>query len=810
MRLRDRAGHAAKLKRDLADCFERDRELRVATASDRNGTYLSFASDPGFDLMTKSLEAKRLGIRLVNVQEIGEPNQSVTRATIFVPSAGHAPAHFLRKLTEYETTFSRRSIAALERKGITDQELKPMNADLVNSIAEIRLALLETGFWTDSPELIPDKPDWVEAWLSSADLGAIERFRSLCQRLEIRLGDGELVFPERSVILICAGREQLVQLIEHSSDVAEFRAAREVASFFLNESNREQADWVGHLLERVAIQPGNDVAVLVLDHGVNNGHRLLEPLLADEDRHTVIEAWGKHDHHGHGTLMAGTAAYGDLLEVMQSSGPVRLTHRLESAKILSPPPAENPRQLWGHYTAQGISRAQIEKPNRQRIICMAVTSLATRDRGRPSSWSAKVDEMASGYDDDIRRLIVISAGNVDEESDWRRYPESNLTAEVHDPAQAWNALTVGAFTAKTRLPEPDMNGWEPVASAGDLSPFSPTSLTWNRHRWPIKPEVLFEGGNVARNQTSGEVALHDHLSLLSTHYAPQLKQFAAFDQTSAAAAQAAWMAAKIQAAYPNAWPETVRALIVHSAEWTPAQKRRFLRSDKKNDFCNLARVCGYGVPNLERALYCAGNVLTLIAQESIQPFEKTKKGYKSKEMHLYRLPWPADDLLALGEIPVTMRVTLSYFIEPSPGEIGWNDRYRYASHALRFDLNAPGESEEEFVQRVNTKERDDPKVGPGTKAPSDRWTLGELRDVGSIHSDIWTGTAAALADSHRLIVHPAIGWWRERHHLGRWKKRTRYALIVSIHLPGQEVDIYTPVAMRIMARVPVPIEVPVI
>ena len=31
------------------------------------------------------------------------------------------------------------------------------------------------------------------------------------------------------------------------------------------------------------------------------------------------------------------------------------------------------------------------------------------------------------------------------------YPDSNKTREVHDPAQAWNALTVGAFTNKTRI-----------------------------------------------------------------------------------------------------------------------------------------------------------------------------------------------------------------------------------------------------------------------------------------------------------------------------------------------------------------------
>ena len=39
------------------------------------------------------------------------------------------------------------------------------------------------------------------------------------------------------------------------------------------------------------------------------------------------------------------------------------------------------------------------------------------------------------------------------------------------------------------------------------------------------------------------------------------------------------MAAKLYAASPEAWPETIRALIVHSATWTQAQKARFLANE---------------------------------------------------------------------------------------------------------------------------------------------------------------------------------------------------------------------------------------
>jgi hypothetical protein len=604
---------------------------------------------------------------------------------------------------------------------------------------------------------------------------------------------------------------QLSDLVERSDDIAEFRAAREVATFFIEQENRDQIQWLEELLRRSVVREHNEeVAVLVLDHGVNNGHQLLQPVLASDDLHTVHPDWGVADHDGHGTLMAGTAAYGDILEHLQTKGSLLLSHCLESSKILPPPPDANPKRLWGYYTSQGISHAEIQAPTRKRVICMAVTSREELTRGRPSSWSGQIDELASGYGDGVRRLLILSAGNVDEPEEWQNYPVSNRTNEVHYPGQAWNALSIGAFTKKTRIVDPMLKDYQAIADIGNLSPFSTTSLTWPSRRWPIKPEVLFEGGNVAKGPDA-TVFDTDDLKLLSIYYQPQVAQFTAFHATSAAAAQAAWMAAKIQTAYPEAWPETIRALIVHAADWTAAQKATFLEDESKSSYARLARICGYGVPDLERALFCASNSLTPITQAIIRPFDKREEGsdYITKDMHLYRLPWPDDVLRDLGEMPVRMRVTLSYFIEPSPGEVGWQDRYRYASHAFRFELNGPGESQVEFVRRVNRKAREDAEH-PGTEGPGDRWALGEARNVGSIHSDLWSGRAVDLASSNLIAVYPAVGWWRERPHLNRWNKEARYTILVSVLVPNEEIDIYTPVAIQVGIQTPVPITVSVV
>lgn len=430
---------------------------------------------------------------------------------------------------------------------------------------------------------------------------------------------------------------------------------------------------------------------------------------------------------------------------------------------------------------------------------MAVTSTETSERGKPTSWSGMVDRLTSGAEDEKRRLLIQSAGNIDP-ADWSGYPASNFTKQLRDPAQAWNALTVGAYTQKTRISDPNFADYSPIASAGQLSPFTSTSVLWPS-LWPVKPEVVFEGGNLATGPL-GDVVQIDDLQLLSTSHQPSLEQFGLHNATSAAAAQAAAMAAQIQRAYPDAWPETVRALITHSAEWTPEMLAQCELGTGPSAKLHLLRCCGYGKPELDKALYCLQNRLTLISQAEIQPFEDGK----TNEMHLYDLPWPQQALIDLDQTEVRMRVTLSYFIEPSPDSVGWMDRYRYASHALRFDLNSAYESRDQFLKRINQSDREQGERHPGTR-PAEQWSFGWNRpNTGSLHTDTWVGRAIDLANSHWLAVYPVVGWWRSRKHLGQSNSRTRYSLVVSIETPEQEVDIYTPVAVQV--GIPVPVVVP--
>lgn len=278
-------------------------------------------------------------------------------------------------------------------------------------------------------------------------------------------------------------------------------------------------------------------------------------------------------------------------------------------------------------------------------------------------------------------------------------------------------------------------------------------------------------------------------------------------ETSAAAAQASRLAARIQAEYPELWPETIRALIVHSADWTDAMRQRFITTGTREEFRRLLRCYGHGVPNEARAMWSKTDALTMVIEGQLQPFNRKQAPsgaitYSLHEMDVHALPWPSEVLSDLGETEVELRVTLSYFIEPSPGRRGWKNRYRYASHALRFDVKTPTETLDDFRRRLNKAAREEEEDRPVTASDSADWMLGpDLRSLGSIHSDRWTGTAVALAQRGHIGVFPVVGWWRERHQLGRWDRVARYALVVSITTPATEVDIYTPVATQIQTPI---------
>lgn len=803
---REPASHGASLRTAFDTAAETARERRAESVrelaqDEPDGVYLTFESFPGIEHALASLEDRRdpRPAELVAVRDEPDSDGSVQLATVWIPD--DAIGTFVRKLEEY--------VEEVTPSG------NPRHRKLWDRVRDVRMATLD-ALWTEPGTAFPpdDEAIWWEVWLRRHDGEELERFRTFLEQSEAVVSARALAFTDRIVTVVHATPTQLESGIARFDDLAELRQAPRLNELFTGMQPAEQRDWIDDLIDRAAFPSSDAPAVCVLDTGVRAGHPLLEPALHPDDVHTYDPAWGSADDRGHGTAMAGLALFGDeLADALGSKSPVTLRHRLESVKMLPPPPRQSDPDQYGAIMAASIARAEIQRPDRPRAVSMAVSAALPRaggpQYGTPTSWSSAVDALAAGRsiaqradgltylderEDRASRLIVVSAGNV-EKTGWDREHLSRSDVEpIDDPGQAWNALTVGAMTELTDTSP--LGGWDSVAPDGELSPHSRTSVAFATP-WPQKPDVVFEGGNVAVSP-SDDFDTPVGMQLLTTHGGRGTRLLTVANATSAATAQAARMAAQVWADDPELWPETVRALIVHGARWTPAMQSHFDAATKKGDREALLRRYGYGIPTLDRVLHSANNELTLVAEGVIHPF----KDGSMRELHSYDLPWPTDVLEGLGETEVRLRVTLSHFIEPNPSRRGWAGRFRYASHGLRFGVKFATESDTEFHKRINKLALEKGEKKP-TGSDSDEWFLGSNAvGRGSLHSDVWTGTAADLATRGGVIVYPVTGWWKELKQRDRSDRGVRYALVISIEAPEVDVDLYTPVA----AQLELPIE----
>lgn len=724
------------------------------------------------------------------LQDYHDAEETVS-ATVFVPEK--ALDFFSSKIAAYRDEDT--------EKG------KPKNEPLIARLEDISLGTVSALF-TDNLALFPSESQevWWEVWLRH---GCRESFQQIAQTLNIRVTEHSITFPEREVLLALTSVTTLSRIINNNGLIAELRLAKDSPSMFLEMEQEEQDSWVEELANLTIVPSNTNLAVCLLDGGVTREHPLIKPALASEDLLTCHPNGGVNDtQRGHGTHMAGIVLYGDLYKALEISSEVYLTHRLESVKIL-PDQGENDPKLYGAITKEAVSRAEVSNPKRQRVICMPVTSETHNDTGHnntgvPSSWSAAVDQICFEF----QRLMVIPVGNIRENIMLSEYPDRNDLNPAENPSQAWNALVVGAYTDKVNIVDPKYAKWKTIAPAGDLSPRSRTSLLWT-DLWPIRPDVTFEGGNLATDNVDSPGMDIDDLQLLTTYYQPNVRKFNHFGDTSAATALCSNMAAGIWAKHPEYWPETVRALIVHSAKWTPEMSRNLPKKPTQaNKVKILLRRYGYGVPNLERALFSSKNDLTMICEDQLQPFHKKKDGQvKTKEMNLHILPWPTQELEKLLGAKVEMRVTLSYFIEPNPGERGWQNKHSYASYGLRLAVKRSTETLPAFRQRINKEARETEENVTSTVTGDSGWFLGpKTWTRGSIHSDIWQGTAAELAQKDSIGIYPVGGWWKYNSRCEGWNKTARYALIVSLRVVNDvEVDIYTPISISNKIKQTVPI-----
>lgn len=763
---RDVHAHAAAIRSQyeagVAQAMQRLQDRRHNNQPAAEGIYLD-VEVKGKNPPYKSLDGK-LGAQLMSINAC--ENAETTVASVYLPVRN--TRWLTTRLDQYE-------------KPVADGK-NPRNKTLINAIESINTSTARSLF-PDKDEydgLLPQHEGCFEIWLDVVDIGEIEKSKRILNQLGISLvQDSILKFEHTSVLLVDATKEALDDIPFSLDYVQAIRCYYSPNLMLANEE--EQREWADLILDDVVRNINDESAIVgVLDRGVNNGHPMLVPFLPDDRRATVIPDTNVFHEGDHGTGMAGLVEYGDLTQFQGHRGHLEINHALASVKILSQ--NINEKHLYGKITEDAIEKAEVLGA---KITCMAVSEKHERNDGTPTSWSAAIDKaLFNGGRCD--RLMVISAGNTDINTiDADDYKNTLINSSIQSPGQSSNAIVVGSYTSRTVCERADFTV---IAPPEGLSPHTRTRWFWRRNT--IKPDIVMEGGNVAHHPELGYCALPE-LSLVTT--CPDFNQepLMAFSATSASTALAARLAARIRMANPGLSTLSVRALMVHSASWTNEMK------SLSQNASDIMKYCGYGVPNEQYALMSSDTHATFIVENELVPF---KEDGTYKEMHFYELPWPKELLEQMHDEPVKLRVTLSYYIEPSPSFKSDFDRYRFASAGLTFDVKTPTDTKEQFIARKNKMK----PVEEKSKNDSDRWKVGiQLRKNSTVQSDWFECTARELAACNEIAVYPQNGWWKFRK-IENVHNRIKYSLVVSIETT--ETEIYDAVRIAVGQAIPVEIE----
>lgn len=807
--IRDRPGHAAMLRQEL-DSAVTDMSAYLAAQNvegvkaSARGIPVTVLARPRIALDVGTARATTRGLKLFNVRRAAEGAQNagenVDQATFFVTkSALKSLRDNLDRYAEWEDPPDDHAVQTHDDED-EDAERRPRNFRLFESGAAIRATTLR-DLWTDALERYPrsiERTKW-EVWTRK---GFQDSFTSAIGRLGLEQVGRPTEFVETVVRNIVASPVELQRVVQGSAAVVELRSASSFIADFFDLMPEEKAKTVEDISRRVLPAWPPAPRVTMLDTGVNRAHPLLDRSLPADKCYTIEPAWGTTDRQGHGTKMAGLALYGDLSDVAQSTSLIALQASLESVVVTAP-------QAAGDIPARdAMQRAVeiVEQERHPRIFCLAQTAQGEADDGRPTSTSAVLDKLAYG-DGVSTRLFCAAVGNVrrteTEPYQVADYDDFNARYGVESPAQALNALSVGAVSLK------DHGNDRLLAPVGDLMPTSRTATSWTGSH-AAKPDIVMEGGNFYVDDLG--LYAHpspDHLVMTTSRNAPA-NPLAMSCETSAATALTSGLAARLLNRYPSYRMETVRGMIVHSAEWTPVmlEHQKSLVSSGVGEADAWRAILdryGWGVPNEQRLFSSASNALTLIAEDELYPYERpTKNGelqaIRLRQMKYFRLPWPADVLRALGNVPAELRCTLSYFVEPDPHAAS-RDRAneRYASHRLKMDVKRFGEGHGHAQTRFNIFAPDDGST-PGS-IHDNGWLFSGSVQRGTLIQDIWRGPAYMLAERDGVSIAPIRGWWGDMPDLDNYERTVRFSLIVSIRTPETSGDLMIDVSNRITAGV---------
>ncbi len=366
---------------------------------------------------------------------------------------------------------------------------------------------------------------------------------------------------------------------------AESNTVTELAESFLTVQSVDPVEYTielssdagQHLPPDLEVLPNTATAqAAIFDSGVAEGSRFIDGSIIGRE-----EPQGPPRNTDHGTFVASRIIYGDSLRDQIASGRLSPDVRVLSICTSTRDSLGNPVnpttegliniirntvQRW-HEKVRVYNLSQNLFPADPRRSCAVET-----DKVEP--LSAELDHLARKF----RVLFVISAGNIPRPNclpPTTPYPDyfSGDDARIAPPAAAVLALTTGSIADRANSGS--------LAPANAPSPFTRRGPGYSNFR---KPDLVAHGGNYGANWRPTE-------DLSATGIGNYGERLSYGCGTSYAAPLTTRLAAKLFDTIPEATPELVKALLIHSAEPEEATSTPV-----------LGDLLGNGRPNVSRLL----------------------------------------------------------------------------------------------------------------------------------------------------------------------------------------------------------------
>jgi len=269
--------------------------------------------------------------------------------------------------------------------------------------------------------------------------------------------------------------------------------------------------------------PSEDATgILVIDSGIVSNHPMLEKCVGGEENFQSGET-ELQDTVGHGTSIAGCAAYGDINNCLENKN-FNPENWIFSAKVMF---AEkdldgnivnatyDPEKLIEHQFKDAIESFLSNTDYHIKVVNISLgnhNEIWSKDYSRQLPLAALIDELAFTFP---HVIFIVSTGNQDPRNiydtiqkikdNFPSYLTENQDFKLINPSTSALALTVGSIAGTVRIAQ-ELYGAEDIkiaiAEEHQPSPFTRTGAGINGM---IKPELVEYGGNLILKESYGRI-----------------------------------------------------------------------------------------------------------------------------------------------------------------------------------------------------------------------------------------------------------------------------------------------------------------